>query len=85
MLRAAAVAVVMILLPFGPIFAGPDGRPAAVSAQTAPAAQPSQASAPATAEDVAKLRRSLEELRAQLAALNRRLNALEEQLNAIPK
>ncbi|MHB8730348.1 MAG: hypothetical protein ACYDAB_00950 [bacterium] len=74
MSRAIAIAVLLTLMPLY--------RPGTIAAQTP---VPSQASAPATAEDVAKLRQSLEELRAQLAALNRRLNAIEEELNSIQK
>jgi septal ring factor EnvC (AmiA/AmiB activator) len=77
MIRAAAIAVVLVLMALC--------RPGTLTAQTPVPAQSSQASAPATAEDVAKLRQSLEELRAQLAALIRRLNAIEEQLNSIQK
>jgi len=77
MIRAAAIAVVLVLMALC--------RPGTVIAPSTAAAQSSQASPPATAEDVAKLRQSLEELRAQLAALNRRLNAIEEQLNSIQK
>jgi septal ring factor EnvC (AmiA/AmiB activator) len=76
MIRAAAIAVVLVLMALC--------RPGTVIAPSTAAAQSSQAS-PATAEDIAKLRQSLEELRAQLAALNRRLNAIEEQLNSIQK
>ncbi|HEV2282824.1 MAG TPA: hypothetical protein VGX75_10620 [bacterium] len=77
MIRAAAIAVVLVLMALC--------RPGTVLAPSTAAAQSSQASPPATAEDVAKLRRSLEEVRAQLAALNRRLNAIEEQLNSMQK
>jgi|GEM_PF-5705160 len=77
MSRAIAIAVLLTLMPLC--------RPGTIAAQTPVPAQSSQASAPATAEDVAKLRQSLEELRAQLAALNRRLNAIEEELNSIQK
>lgn len=77
MARAAAIAVLLTLIPLC--------CPGTISAQTVVPAQSSQASAPATAEDVAKLRQSLDELRAQLAALNRRLNAIEEELNSIQK
>jgi septal ring factor EnvC (AmiA/AmiB activator) len=77
MIRAAAIAVVLVLMALC--------RPGTVIAPSTATAQSAQASPPATAEDVAKLRRSLEELRAQLAALNRRLDAIEEQLNSIQK
>jgi septal ring factor EnvC (AmiA/AmiB activator) len=82
MARATAIAVVLVLTALC--------RPGTVLAPITAAAQSSQvqssqASPPATAEDVAKLRQSLAELRAQLAALNRRLNAIEEQLNSIQK
>ncbi len=78
-IRTAAAGVLLALMPFV--------RPATIAAQTPPAqpSQSSQPSAPATAEDVAKLRRTLEQLRAQLAALQRRLDAIEEQLNSMQK
>lgn len=77
MVRAAAIAVVLVLMVLC--------HPGATAAQTQAPAQSSQTSQPATAEDIAKLRQSLEDLRAQLAALNRRLNAIEEELNSIQK
>ena len=75
MSRVAAIAAILLLLPLY--------RPAVILAQSVPPAQSSQASAPATAEDIAKLRQTLQDLRAQLAALHRRLDAIEEQLNAL--
>ncbi|GEM_PF-4412578 len=72
MVRAAAmVAAAMIL--FAPY------RP--VAAQQNPA--PPAASQPATAQDVAALRQTLERLRTEIAQLNRRVTAIEEELNAI--
>ena len=78
--RTIAAAVLLAVLPFA--------RPALGAAQTPAPTQPSQSSqpsAPATAEDVAKLRQTLEQLRVQLAALQRRLDAIEEQLNSMQK
>lgn len=76
--RTIAAGVLLALMPLA--------RPGLIAAQTPPpAAQPSQSSAPATVEDVAKLRKTLEQLRVQLAALQRRLDAIEEQINSLQK
>lgn len=77
--RTIAAGVLLALMPLA--------RPSLIAAQTPapPPAQPSQSSAPATAEDVAKLRQTLEQLRVQLAVLQRRLDAIEEQINSMQK
>lgn len=78
--RTIAAAVLFALLPLAR-----SGHIAAQTPAPAQASQSSQSSAPATAEDVAKLRQTLEQLRVQLAALQRRLDAIEEQLNSLQK
>lgn len=75
--RTIAAGVLLALMPLA--------RPGLIAAQTPAPAQSAQSSAPATAEDAAKLRQTLEQLRAQLAALNRRLDAIEEQINSMQK